>query len=54
MNGQEFYLWFKDALEYVDLAWADKERATVYIQGQKIVLEYDGLKASIDLPENPT
>jgi P pilus assembly chaperone PapD len=48
-DADEFYLGFKDALDFLGIAWSDKQLADVYIDGNKIVFEHEGRTATIKL-----
>lgn len=49
MNAETFYEYFKDALVYLDVSWGDKADVTVYLDGTKLVFEYCGKTASVNL-----
>jgi hypothetical protein len=50
-DGDEFYLGFKDALDFLGVAWSNKHLADVYIIGNKIVFEHGGRTATIELKD---
>ena len=51
MNAQEFYEYFKDALDYLGPGFSRMEQIIVYVQGDKVVLMCGDKEASIRLPQ---
>jgi hypothetical protein len=52
MNAEEFYQLYKAAIEFFGLGWAEKQKATMWIDGKLIYLEYAGLRCAIELKPN--
>jgi hypothetical protein len=48
-DANEFYSGFKDALDFLGVAWSHKHLADVYVDGNKIVFEHEGRTATIEL-----
>jgi serine/threonine protein kinase HipA of HipAB toxin-antitoxin module len=48
-DADDFYSGFKDALDFIGVAWSRKHWANVYVDGNKIVFEHDGRTATIEL-----
>ena len=51
MNGEEFYLAFKDALQFLDLKWGQKEMAIVTVVGSVVHVKRGSLGVTIDVSE---
>tara|TARA_R110000868_G_C10762634_1_gene754034 strand:+ start:816 stop:980 length:165 start_codon:yes stop_codon:yes gene_type:complete len=49
IDAETFYLNFKDALNFLGVAWGFKETVEVYIEDTKIVFKHDGKTATIEL-----
>jgi hypothetical protein len=50
-DANEFYLGFKDALDYLGVAWSNKHLVDVYADGDKIVFAHGGRTATIELKD---
>ena len=51
MNGQEFYDLFKDSLHFLDAKWGEKEKITIYVKDNELIMECGILKTSFYLPK---
>ena len=50
MTADEFYEYFKDTIRYLNLRWAEMDRATVTILNDKFTLSYGDKSATITIP----
>ena len=49
MNGEEFYLAFKEALNFFDLGWGEKDKMTVSVKGGEIAFSYQARSITIQV-----
>jgi len=49
VDGETFYQMFKESLEFLGPGWTGKERITVEIRGQSLVLSCEGKSIVLDL-----
>lgn len=49
MNGEDFYLAFKEALSFFGLGWGEKGKMTVSVKGGEIAFSFENKTISIQV-----
>ena len=49
MNGEDFYLAFKEALNFFGLNWGEKDKMTVSVKGGEIAFSFENKTISIQV-----
>lgn len=49
MNGEEFYVAFKEALNFFGLGWGEKDKMTVSVKGGEIAFSFENKTISIQV-----
>lgn len=49
MNGEDFYLAFKEALSFFGLGWGEKDKMAVSVKGGKIAFSFENKTISIQV-----